>query len=85
MNTKLELSDVAILFFDRQSKKIYYRYSNGRVIPYVKEYLPKQVLSKVVLGPLSNVELSKDSLKEFLDSKGFNHVDVLSSEIPYRG
>lgn len=72
-------------FFDEQSKDVAYRYSNGRVIPYVKEYLPKQALSKVVLGPLSNVSLSEDSLKEFLDSKGFNHVDVIESEIPYRG
>ncbi len=70
--------------FDEQSKEVYYRYSNGRVIPYVKEYLPKQALNIVVLGPLANVSLSKDSLKEFLVSKGFNSVDVLESGIPYR-
>ncbi len=72
-------------FFDNQDKEIFYRYSNGRVIPYVKEYLPKQALRKVVLGPLANVELSQNTLKEFLDSKGFNHVEVCKSEIPYRG
>jgi|GEM_PF-697198 len=72
-------------FFDKSSKEIYYRYSNNRVIPYVKEYLPKQSLKKVYLGPLANIELSQNTLKEFLDSKGFNHVDVCTSEIPYRG
>ena len=71
--------------FDEHNKEKYYRYSNGRVIPYVKEYLPKQALCKVVLGPMANVALSKDAIKEFLDGKGFNHVEVCTSEIPYRG
>ncbi len=50
---------------------------------YEKEYLPKQALNRVVLGPLTNAELSKDSLKEFLDSKGFNLVNVILSKAPY--
>lgn len=71
-------------FFDKNEKEICYRYSDGKVIPYVKEYLPKSLLKRVCLGPLTNTALSKTSLKEFLESKGFSHIEVETSAVPYR-
>ena len=72
-------------YFQNPESTVFYRYSNGKVIPHVKEFLPKNALKKVYLGPLANIELSKDTLKEFLISKNMGHVDVCTSTIPYRG
>lgn len=65
---------------------IKYRINNKRVIiPYVEEYFPKTALKEVWIGPTLNIDLTVETLREFLDSKGFEHTKIVKSKIPYRG
>jgi len=61
-----------------------YRYSNNLIIPYVVKYLPKAALKKIIIGPNLNTERTRVSLKEYLDSKGFEDVIIESSNVPFR-
>lgn len=61
-----------------------YRVSNNIVVPYKKVYFHKKVLKKIVIGPTADFERTADSLKEYLVSKGFDHVDIVKSNVPYR-
>lgn len=65
---------------------IKYRINNkGMLIPYVEEYFSKKALTEVWIGPTRNIDLIVETLREFLDSKGFEHTEVKKSKIPYRG
>ncbi len=71
-------------YFD-ETKEIHYRYAKGKVVPYVTEYLPRNVIKGVCVGPTSEYDLSSKALKEFLVSRGLGHCNIIKSEIPYRG
>ena len=71
-------------YFD-ETKEIHYRYAKGKVVPYVMEYLPKDALKGVCVGPTAEFDLSSNALNEFLLSKGFGHCNIIKSEIPFRG
>lgn len=61
-----------------------YRVANGVIIPYVEAFMPKESLKGVCLGPLVNSELNQNTLKELLQNKGYDNVEVFGSEINYR-
>lgn len=67
-----------------QVKEIFYRYRNNMIIPYSQFFLPSSSLKKIIIGPTLDEERVKKSLMGYLDSKGFKHVDVEISTIPYR-
>lgn len=71
-------------YFDK-AKQVFFRYSKNKIIPYVKEYLPKSALTGVCFGPLAEYDMSSLSMKEFLLSHGFEHCIITKSQIPYRG
>lgn len=69
-------------FNDEREEK--YRLLGNNIIPYVETIIPKTALKEICLGPLVNPTLNKSVLGEFLFNKGFNDVDITSSEIKYR-
>lgn len=71
-------------YFD-ETKEIHYRYAKGKVVPFVMEYLPKDVVIGVCIGPTAEYDLSSKALKEFLVGKGLGHCNIIKSEIPFRG
>ena len=62
----------------------YFRCRNDIAIPYKKIYLEKELLKSVTIGPSANFEQVKQSLRLFLDNKGFQNVPIKQSLIPYR-
>lgn len=71
--------------FGDNEREEFHRTNNGFKIPYSKIYFSKDILKKVWLGPNQDMDLSMESLRRFLDSKGLENVEVKTSNIPYRG
>lgn len=61
-----------------------YREKGGIVIPFKEVYLPKEKMTSITIGPAANQNEVEMSLKRSLDKRGFGHVQVLKSQIPYR-
>lgn len=75
-----------------------FRTSNGHFIPYtsskylynnesiidsiVSEPLP---LKEVIVGPIANQKITKDSIKVYLEAKEYKDIKITSSSIPFRG
>lgn len=72
-------------FASEKEREIFYRNKNFAITPYIKEYLPKTALKEIWLGPNNNPKLSKETLEEFLKSKGLTNVKVRTSKVPYSG
>jgi hypothetical protein len=68
-------------------EKICYREGKSMIIPYMLFKLADSEnplpISKVIIGPTPFRELSKSSIKSFLQSRGIR-CDVINSEVPYR-
>lgn len=62
----------------------YFRSKNGKVIPYKKVYLEKGLLKSVTIGPSANLEQVEQSLRLFLNERGFKNIPIKKSIIPYR-
>lgn len=63
---------------------IQYRLKNSYLIPYKNIYFAKEQIKSITLGPCQNMRDAESSLRHFLDSKGFEHVKIEKSNIPYR-
>ena len=61
-----------------------YRHKNGLAIPYKEICMDKNMLKSVTIGPSANMEIVENSLRRFLDDRGFTHVMIKKSGIPYR-
>lgn len=70
-----------IHFDEKREQK--YRISDGKIIPYVEAFMPKDSLKGVCLGPLVDSS-NKEIIEEFLHNKGYNNVVVTKSKIHYR-
>ncbi len=64
--------------------KVNFREKNNYLVPYVEIGLPKEALKRVVVGP-SVDDFSKQSVKRFLEIRGYGGVDFCKSKMPYRG
>ena len=64
--------------------KVEYRLSKGLIIPYIKVFLPKEKLKSITIGPCADFNLTEKSLRTYLDSIGFEHVQIKQSVINYR-
>lgn len=62
-----------------------YRISNNIIVPYIPVYFHKLQLCEIWIGPTQDQYRSAESLRMFLDSRGFEHVVIKKSGIPYRG
>ncbi len=61
-----------------------FRLKNNYQVPYVSIEIPKEALQRIVVGPLVD-DFSIQSIKNLLKVRGFGHVKVEKSKIPYRG
>ena len=61
-----------------------FREKKGTLVPYKEICLPKECLKTITLGPCLDFKKAEYSLKKFLEEKGFGHVRILQSQIPYR-
>ncbi len=66
--------------------KIQFRTRNGYLIPYIDVSLPKSALKGIVIGPTDNSQFKKDSIVNFLETRGYdlNSLQIENSNIPYR-
>ncbi len=78
-------NEMRICVIEEDKSKVSYRSGNNLTIPYIKLHFPKEALTEIIIGPTNDFERSKFSLKMFLDSRGFNHVKISESKVPYRG
>lgn len=62
-----------------------FRHQNNLVVPYIENYLPKESLKEIWVGPTNDIERTIKSLKTYLDHSGFTDVAIIPSEVPYRG
>jgi len=71
-----------------KSGEMKYRRGNSMIIPYIEGNLldenNKLPISKIIVGPTPHPELSVISVDSLLKSKGYQGVEVIKSEIPYR-
>lgn len=70
-------------FFEGETPTLY-RTAKDIIVPYTNVFFPKNALKGVWMGPTNNEDLSVATMKEFLESKGFD-IPVERSKIPYRG
>lgn len=61
-----------------------FREKNGYIIPYKEVFFAKEQIKSITLGPCQNMDNAEYSLRQFLNSRGFEHVEIKRSEIPYR-
>ena len=66
---------------------ISFREKDGLVIPYVHQDIPVDYLRGIIVGPTSDFGRMKNALDILLKNKGFDTstVDIVRSEVPYRG
>lgn len=66
---------------------IRFRVKNNVVIPYVELGIPKEALKSITIGPTSNSDLTKQSIRHFLKINGYDlaKVEIKESKVPYRG
>ena len=72
------------LIGDFKKEPVKFREKNGYIIPYKEIYFSKKQIKSITLGPCQNLDKAEYSLRQFLDSKGFEHVMIHKSIIPYR-
>jgi hypothetical protein len=67
-------------------EKIFFLERHGRLIPYVKHSLPREIVKRIIVGPCVNKEMSKESIETFLRVRGYslekNAIQI--SKVPYR-
>ena len=68
----------------QENDKVKYRIKDNLIIPYIENHFPKEALQKIIIGPTSNMELSKHSLRVYLDHLGYEHVEITRSKVPYQ-
>lgn len=61
-----------------------YRQKGDLRIPYKEILFHKGQLESITLGPCISTDEEVDTLRQFLDNSGFEHVIIKKSQIPYR-
>lgn len=59
---------------------------DGVIIPFIEYYFPKEIIKKIIIGPCSNKQLTKESIVTLLNSREYKLPDnsVIISKVPYR-
>lgn len=66
------------------STKIKFKTKNGILCPYIELQIPKDAIKAINIGPCSEPDLIKFSMKEFLRLNGYKGVTVTTSKTPLR-
>lgn len=61
-----------------------YRQCNGMIVPYVIYNLKPSSVRNITIAPTIKEEIAASNLKDYLVSKGLNHVKIIKSDIPIR-
>lgn len=61
-----------------------YRMSNNIIIPYIKVDVPFKCLKKIIIGPCSNYNMVRMSLKLMMNTFGIPDIKIEKSNVPYR-
>ena len=69
---------------DKDKDKIKHRFKNNLIVPYIEQYVPKESLKEIIVGPNNDMERTIYSLEKYLKHIGFEHVKVTPSKVPYR-
>lgn len=70
--------------------EIYFRESNGMIVPYVKVKIPLECIKEIIIGPTMEASRTRDSLIMLLYNKGMRNIHSDSKKIikistaPYR-
>lgn len=78
-------NEARLLIIADQNSVIKYRAQNNLIIPYIENYFPKEALKAIVVGPTNDMKRTVESIKRYLEYKGFKNVEVVESKVPYRG
>jgi len=63
-----------------------YRCQNGLIIPYIKQYFPKEALKEIWIGPTTvDMELNFKAISLLLSTYEYSDVIIKKSSIPFRG
>lgn len=73
-----------------QDTKIEYRSANNMIVPYIERQIDVQCLEQIIIGPCADSERVKNSLMMYLHDQIANfdilkNIDIIKSDIPYRG
>lgn len=73
------------------SDNVKFRIKNGLLIPYLELEIYKKCLRKIIIGPMIEKEIAKDTLIYFLEKNNYyiknnenNGIEIVTSEIPIR-
>ena len=83
-NAAFEYEKEIRLIGDFKSSRVKFREKNGYIIPYKEVFFAKEQVKTITLGPCQYPENAKFSLRQLLDSRGFEHVKIIQSNIPFR-
>lgn len=79
-----------VRFIVKDKGEIYFRESNGMIIPYVKVKIPLECIKEIIIGPTMEANRTRDSLIMLLYNKGMTNIHYDSKNIikistaPYR-
>ncbi len=61
-----------------------YRMSNNNIIPYIKVDVPIKCLKKIIIGPCSNYNMVRMSLRLMMNTYGIPEIKIEPSKVSYR-
>jgi len=74
-----------VFYLPEYEKYVDYYVSNGILIPYIEINFEQKIpLKYIKIGPRNNVDIAIASIESFLQSNGFENVEVTKSDIPLR-
>lgn len=77
--------EVRLLIHPDKDSVIKFRTQNNLIVPYIENHFPKEALKIVLVGPTNDMKRTVKSIDRYLKHKGFNDVQIIESEVPYRG
>ncbi len=63
---------------------IEFRYCSGILTPFTRQFFPKDSLKEIWIGPTNDMERTEKAIKMYLDSIGFNNIEINKSNVPFR-
>ena len=61
-----------------------FRNKNGIIIPYVEYQFDKSAIRKICIAVMPESHLAEKTLRNYLDSHGYNSIDIIKSSAPIR-
>ena len=75
---------LCVLFDVKYNPLPSWRVCNGFFIPYLEEEYEKKYFSELGIKSTDNIEIFKNSLELFLNTKKYENINIWESKIPQR-